>query len=60
MNNKKKPVGVAANDSSTSGINKPIFKTLLSLGDFHTDQTPFFYTEVTIKLTSRKLTDVIG
>ena len=39
---------------------KPIFKTLLSLGDFHTDQTPFFSTEVTIKLTSRKLTDVIG
>ena len=36
---------------------KPIFKTLLSLGDFH---TPFFSTEVTIKLTSRKLTDVIG
>ena len=39
---------------------KPIFKTLLSLGDFHSDRTPFFSAEVTIKLTSRKLTDVIG
>ena len=39
---------------------KPIFKTLLSLGDFHSDRTPFFSAEVTIKLTSRKLNDVIG
>ena len=39
---------------------RPIFKPPLSLGDFHTDGTPFFSTEVTIKLTSRKLTDVIG
>lgn len=40
---------------------KPIFKTLLSLVDFHTDGNSFFFsTEMTIKLTSRKLTDVLG
>ena len=60
MNNKKKPVGVAANDSSTSGNNETYFQNsfITCWSPYWSDS--FLSAEVTIKLTSRKLSDVIG